>query len=496
VTGFTRRAAAAAPLALVAAQAAAAPARAPLAAPAWPDATETAARIRRGELSALDAVRAAIERALALQPKLDFLVASDFDRALDKARRGMPGGPFAGVPFLIKDLEDYIGLPTRAGSRARLGAPPERRQDALLDAFDRSGVIVIGKSATPEAGFLPTTEPLAFGPTRNPWDLSRSSGGSSGGSAAAVAAGVVPFAQASDGGGSIRIPASCCGLFGLKVSRGRQIASRGQTQITDLSVRHVLTRSVRDSAAMLALTEDSGPEAQHPPIGLVAAPLRRRLRVGLVMEGTDGNPPSAEVRAATENSARLLESLGHKIVPVRWPMGPEFMQDFLLVWASGAARMAAEIEKAAGRKPDETLLEPFSLGLVEMSRRAPADALPAAMQRLHAAAMAYDPWLVGHQVEVVMSPVLQTPAPPLGFVGPSVPFETLRERLFDYVGYTPYHNIVGAPAMSVPLNWTDAGLPVGTQFAARVGHEALLLQLAYQLEAARPWAGRIPPVRA
>jgi amidase len=479
-----------------AALAARAHAKAPAVRSAWPDAVETAVMIRAGEMSALEAAKAAIDRCERLQPKLNFLVASDFDRALEKARGAAAPGPFGGVPFLVKDLEDYRGLPTRSGSRAFLGLPAATRQSPLVDAFVASGVTVIGKSATPEAGFLPTTEPLAFGPTRNPWNPSRSSGGSSGGAAVAVAAGVVPIAHASDGGGSIRIPASCCGLFGLKPSRGRMTGSRAETKISDLSVNHVLTRSVRDSAAMFAAIEDAGPGAQHPPVGLVTAPLKRRLRVGLVMDGGSGKPPSAEVRAATEDSAQLMESLGHHVTPVAWPMGLEFIDDFLLLWAAGAAELAAAVGRAAGRTPDADLLEPFTLGLAEMATRAPADALPRALERLHAAAMAYDPWFVGHQLDVVMSPVLAWAPPPLGTVGPQVPFDILVPRLTEYVGYTTYHNVAGAPAMSVPLHWTEAGLPVGTMFAARVGFEALLFQLAYQLEAARPWADRAPPVRA
>ncbi|HET6972281.1 MAG TPA: amidase [Phenylobacterium sp.] len=480
----------------LAALAAQAKAKAPAIRSAWPDATETAAMIRAGEMSALEAAKAAIDRCERLQPKLNYLVSSDFDHALDRARAGAGSGPFAGVPFLVKDLEDYRGLPTRQGSRAFLGLPPAVGEPPLVDAFVRSGVNVLGKSATPEAGFLPTTEPLAFGPTRNPWDPARSSGGSSGGAAVAVAAGVVPIAHASDGGGSIRIPASCCGLFGLKPSRGRMIGSRGETAISNLSVNHVLTRSVRDSAAMFAAIEDSGPDAQHPPVGLVTAPIKKRLRVGLVMDGLAGKPPSAEVRAATEDSAKLLESLGHHIMPVTWPTGPEFTNDFLLLWASGAAQMAEAIGKAAGRPADTTMLEPFSLGLAEMAARAPKDALPQALERLHASAMAYEPWFVGHQLDIIMSPVVAAPPPPLGFVGPEVPFDALVARLTEYVGYTTYHNVVGAPAMSVPLHWTAAGLPIGTMFAARVGFEALLFQLAYQLEAARPWADRTPPVKA
>jgi amidase len=492
---ITRRALAGAPLALAAC--ATTPTPPPAASYAWADATETAARIRRGELTPLQAVQTAIDRALALQPKLNFLVNSDFDRALATAAAKPSSGPFPGVPFLIKDLNDYAGLPTRQGSRSGILAPPARLSEPLVDAFvRRAGVIIVGKSASPEYGFLPTTEPSAFGPTRNPWNPAFSSGGSSGGAAAAVAAGVVPFAHANDGGGSIRIPASCCGLFGMKPSRGRMIGSRLDTKISDLAVDHVLTRSVRDAAAMFASVEDHGEGAQHQGVGFVSTPIRRRLRVGLVMEGMAGRAPSPAVRDATLSTARLLEDLGHTVVESRWPTGPEFTNDFLLLWASGAAQLASAIGRAAGRAPDTTMLEPFSLGLAQMFAKAPPGALEAALQRLHAAAMAYDPWFVSNQFDVVLSPVLAAEPPPLGMVGPDVPFDTLVARLTDYVGYTTYHNVVGSPAMSVPLNWTPSGLPVGSQFAARVGHEALLFQLAYQLEAARPWAGRIPAIHA
>lgn len=489
---ITRRAFGALSFAGFAAQA---QAKAPAVRSAWPDATETAALIKAGKASASEVARASIDGALRLQPKLNFLVASDFDRALARAEAGGPSGPFAGVPFLVKDLDDYIGAPTRVGSRAFLGAPVATRQDALVDAYVASGVNVIGKSSTPEAGFLPTTEPWAFGPTRNPWDPARSAGGSSGGAAVAVAAGVVPIAHASDGGGSIRIPASCCGLFGLKPSRGRMIGARGETKISDISVNHVLTRSVRDSAAMFAATEDRGPGARLPAVGLVTAPVKRQLRVGLVIDGGAGKAPSPEVRAAAESAAKLMESLGHRVVPTRWPMGPDFINDFLLLWASGAASLAGTIAKMTGRKPDESVLEPFSLGMVEMATSAPQDALPKAMARLQAAADAYDPWFAANRFDVILSPVLATPPPALGFVGPAVPFDTLIQRLIEYVGYTTYHNVAGGPSISVPLHWTEAGLPVGAQFAAPIGGERLLLQLAYQLEAAQPWAHRAPPVR-
>jgi amidase len=306
----------------------------------------------------------------------------------------------------------------------------------------------------------------------------------------------VPVAHASDGGGSIRIPASCCGLFGLKPSRGRMVGTRLQTRITNISVEHLLSRSVRDSAAMFAATEDSGAGAQHPPVGLVAGPLKTKLRVGLVIDGYAGKPPTPEVRAATESAAKLMESLGHKVIPTTWPMGRDFIDHFLLLWAQGAQEVAGEIGKAKGRAATAEDLEPFSLGMAEMAAKAPPQALQNAFVQLQTAAMAYDPWFVGHQFDVIMSPVLAAPPPPLGYVGPSVPFDTLMERLVEYVGYTTYHNVVGAPAMSVPLNWSPSGLPIGTMFAARVGYEALLFQLAYQLELARPWADKAPPIHA
>ena len=493
---ITRRALAAAPLALAAVKAVAAPkpvAPPPPASP-WPDATEMAARIRRGELTAAEAVETAIRRAEALQGTLNIIVNSDFDRALAKAKAGTPAGPFGGVPFLVKDLDDYVGLPTRQGSQSMRLAPPATHQLAYIDAFDRAGLVTIGKSATPEYGFLPTTEPVSTGLTHNPWDLARSSGGSSGGSSVAVAAGVVPAAHATDGGGSIRIPSAHCGLFGLKPSRGRIADWEGKAGITDIGVEHVVTRSVRDSAALFALTEDTAPRASFPPVGLVTAPAKKRLRVGVLLENGLGHSPTPDVVAATDSAAKLVASLGHHVEPTHLPYdGGQFIQDFLLLWANGAKRLADQLTQALGRAPDTRDLEPFSLGMVEMASKAPADALPAAIGRLTANALAYDTWFPSHQFDVVLSPVLSSPPPLLGEVGPLVPFDTLVPRLTEYVGYTPIHNIAGAPAMSVPLHWTEAGLPVGTMFAARAGNERTLFELAYELEAAQPWAQRIPP---
>jgi len=502
MTRITRRAlAAAAPLALVAGKAlAAAPVGAkagpaPVPVSPWPDATALAARIRAGELSAAEAVETAIRRAEALQGTLNIIVNSDFDRALAKAKAGTPSGPFGGVPFLVKDLIDYKGLPTRAGSQSNRLAGPATTQAPNCDAFDRAGLVTIGKSATPEFGYLPTTEPIATGLTRNPWDLTRSSGGSSGGSAVAVAAGVVPVAHATDGGGSIRIPSSHCGLFGLKPSRGRIADWEGKAGITDIGIEHVVTRSVRDSAALFALTEDMGRGASFPPVGMVSGPAKRRLRVGVLLENGPGHAPTPDVVAANDHAAKLVASLGHHVEVTHLPYdGGQFIQDFLQLWANGAMRTADQIAKAIGRAPDSRELEPFSLGLVEMARKADPRTLGPILQRLTADALAYDTWFPAHQFDVVLSPVLSSGPPPLGEIGPSVPFDTLVARLIEYVGYTPIHNIAGAPAMSVPLYWTDGGLPIGTMFSARAGNERVLFELAYELEAANPWAHHIPPV--
>jgi len=503
---LTRRALAAAPFAFAAARAwAAAPAQPPAAAPTtppgtpWPDATAMAAAIRSGQLSAAEAVETAIRRAEALQGTLNIIVNSDFDRALDKAKAGPPpgpsNGPFWGVPFLIKDLEDYRGLPTRYGSQSSRLDPPATRQKPLIDAYDRAGLVVIGKSATPEAGFLPSTEPVAFGPTRNPWDLARSTAGSSGGSAAAVAAGVVPAGHATDGGGSIRMPASHCGLVGLKPSRGRMAGTTLERRMTDYAAQNVLTRSVRDTAALFALGEDTNARAQHPPVGLVAGPSKRRLRIGVLLENGLGHRPSDDVMAANDDTAKLLSDLGHHVDYTHLPYdGAQFIDDFLLLWAQGALELYMGVSKGAGRPADATMLEPFTLSLVEVAKRSTPPVLQAAGDRLAANVLAYDTWYPAHLYDVVLSPVLSSGPPLLGEYAPTVPFDVLVPKLKEYVGYTPVHNLAGAPGISVPLHWSKDGLPIGSQLSARAGNERTLLELAYELELARPWASRIPPV--
>ncbi|MDB5675619.1 MAG: 6-aminohexanoate-cyclic-dimer hydrolase [Sphingomonas bacterium] len=455
------------------------------------DATETAAQIRSGAVSALEMADAAIARAEALDPQLNFLVVDDFERARERAKGPLGDGPFAGVPYLIKDLDDMAGLPTRSGSRSTADLGPATRQSPLIAGMLAAGLNPIGKSSTPEHGFLPTTEPLAFGPTRNPWDPTRSSGGSSGGAGAATAAHVVPFAHASDGGGSIRIPASCCGLFGLKVSRGRTLATDPGHFPISLSVQLCVSRSVRDSAGLLAAVEGTG--AGLPPVGMVRGPSDRRLRIGLVIDSVTGGKPDPEVAAATQEMAALLEDLGHKVEPTAWPAELVGMADpFLLTWSKGAANILAEAATRLGHAPGLDEVEPFSLAMASIVAMAPAGAVEQGVAYLNMLGGPYAAWL--SRYDVILSPVLSTPPIPLGWLAPDLPVETMAERLPAYVGYTTPANVVGAPAMSLPGTWSAAGLPVGAQFQAAVGDEATLLGLAYEIEAVRPWVDRRPGI--
>ena len=448
-----------------------------------PDATELAGLIRSGKMSAAEAVEAAIARAQAVQPKINFMVSDTF--AVARARAASPGsGPFAGVPYLIKDLNNVTGAVTRHGSRVTEGSAPATEQDVYVNATLGTGFVCIGKSATPESGYLPTTEPLAFGPTRNPWDTTRSTGGSSGGAAAAVAAGVVPMAHANDGGGSIRFPAANCGLVGLKPSRGRQV-SETIPGPTDISVQGSVSHTVRDTARLISLTERKGADAIHAPIGFIDAPVRRKLRVGVLTTGFAGNEADKDVAAATNNAARVLEGLGHTVSQTKWPLPASFQDDFLAFWSLGAAQDIAGASKEYNRPATTDWFEPFSLRMAENASKLSQADIGGVIQRLGAATNAYNEWMKGF--DIVLSPVISSPPSPLGYLRGDVPFDTLRERLLQQVGYTLIHNVSGAPAISLPLGRTSSGLPIGVQVSGALGADGLLLEVAYLFEEAMPW---------
>ncbi|MBS0361245.1 MAG: hypothetical protein JSR98_07685 [Proteobacteria bacterium] len=452
------------------------------------DACGQAALARAGGVSPRELTEAAIVRIEALDPTLNAVSHRAFDQALAASERLDPRGvdsPLYGVPWLAKEGLDYPGMPTRFGSRLFADAPPATAAYPFAQRLDAAGLVAVGKSAAPEFALLPATEPLLYGPTRNPWDLALSAGGSSGGAAAAVAAGLTPVAHAADGGGSIRIPASCCGVFGLKPSRLQHVRARGHHWAEDLLVSDtLLSRSVRDVHWTTWLT------AQTPG----ERPVRRDLqplRIAVCLTSLEGAQPDPEVAEAVRAAGRLCEGLGHHVADIAPPVdGPCVAQAFKVFWGYLAAEAAALAEPRQAGRPREAVLEPWTIGLADWSRSLTGADLEAAFTDAAHATVALERAFADW--DVILSPVVRTPPPPIGALAPTQPFEILRARMFDYVAYTQLHNLTGAPAFSAPLAWSSAGAPIGVMAAAARGQDERLLQLAYQLEEAAPWADRWP----
>lgn len=466
------------------------------------DATAQAELVRRKEVTPLQLVDAAIARVERLNPRLNAVISTQFEQAREQAQRPLPPGPFRGVPFLLKDvIAAQAGVPVTSASRFLSDFVPDHDSE-LVARYKRAGLVILGKTNLSEFGILPTSEPKLFGATRNPWKLEASTGGSSGGAAAAVASGMVPFAHAADGGGSIRIPASCCGLFGLKPTRGRMPLGPDIGDIMHgLVVEHALTRSVRDSAALLDATEgpDLGapyvaPPKARPFLQEVGAP-PGRLRIAVTTRATTGAPVHPECLAAVEATAKHLADLGHTVEEGSLEVpGEELLsQAFIVVWASGAVFALDSMALLSGREPSEELVEPTTWALYELGRSQSISQYLLANAALQRFSRAFaEKW---RDVDVWLTPTLAEPPPPLGSFEPPPP-EPL-EPLFRaslFCPFTPLANITGQPAMSVPLHWTPEGLPVGVQFIGRFGDEATLLRLAAQLEAACPWNARRPPI--
>jgi amidase len=457
------------------------------------DATGVAQRVRSGEITAQEALEAAIARTERVNPQLNFIATKLYDFGRERAAH-VQSGPFAGVPTLIKDLMPMAGQLTKYGSRAFANNIADR-QPPYMDALLAAGLTPFGKSTTPEFGLTATTEPILGGPTRNPWELSHSCGGSSGGAAVAVASRAVPIAHGSDGGGSIRIPASCNGLFGLKVSRDRTVIGGRPEGAIPLSVNGCISRSVRDTAAWLAVTEQTGAEAALAPVGVVAGPSARRLRIFVDIPDARGNEPDPQVRAAIEDAAGLCRDLGHEVREGRPRIdGRQFAEDFTLLWAAGAAEVVALVQSQAPGAPLEQLLEPLTLDLARHFDRHGLAGLEAAAARLRPVEGLFAEAFT--DADVMLTPVLAKPPLRIGEIAPELGMEIGFARVMEYVGYTPLQNVAGAPAMSVPLAWSSEGLPIGAHFSAPRGQERRLLELAYELEQARPWAARKPPVNA
>ncbi|WP_353216409.1 amidase family protein [Sandarakinorhabdus sp.] len=453
------------------------------------DAIGLAQRIRSGAASARDEVLAALDRADAAQAQLNFAVLIDRPRSLASLPKE---DRTPAIPTFIKDLNDYKGWPTKNGSRAFADAPPATTNEAFVDAFAQMNTLPIGKTATPEFGLMCVTEPLSHGPTRNPWNPAFSPGGSSGGSAAAVAAGVVAIAHANDGGGSIRIPAALCGLFGFKPSRGRLAGQKNADDPAEIAVDHVLTRSVRDAALSMAALQIQGADGLGAPVPRLSGPAGARLRIAVITAGPENAQPDAEVLAGITRTRRLLESIGHTVVDAPWPFAPiDFSRDFVALWSLGAASAAAAVQKAFGAD-GVAKLEPLTRHLAGNGAALAQADVQALMGRLAAYRDAYNASFRDH--DLLLTPVLSRHAVPIGFLSPTRPPAALMADMMQLVAYTPVQNLAGAAAMSVPIMQATNGLPLGMHFAGRRGDDARLLDLAFQLEAAAPWAQRLPPI--
>lgn len=446
------------------------------------DAHDQAALVARGEVSARELTGAAITRIEQLDGMLNILTVRDHEAALARAETAT--GPMAGVPWLLKESLDYPGLPNRSGSRSFRDAAPGEVIFPFTSAFNATGLVAVGKTNAPEFGLLPTTEPLLYGATRNPWALDRSPGGSSGGAAAAVASGMVPLAHAADGGGSIRIPASCCGLVGLKPGRGANLRARAPHVIEDWLVADtLLSRSVRDVAWATAIAAGTSAPACVPP--------GRKLRIAVILENLDGAHPETEVAQAITRTADLCASLGHHVEAVPLPVdGAAVAAAFRTVWAYLSRDAVGSTVNRLGQQAAEAMLEPWTLSLADWGAGVEAGDVDALFRDAAHATAQLDAFFT--QFDLILSPVLRRPALKIGDLAPTRPFDHMMQLMFDYVSYTQLHNLTGNPAISLPLYLGSDGVPIGSMFAASRGEETLLLQLGFELEQAVPWADRWP----
>jgi len=473
------------------------------------DACAQAQLVRQGSASPAELVDDAISRIEKLNPELNAVIRTRFDEARREASGVLPDGPFRGVPIVLKDLLCASAgeqLHEGMGVLKTLGYVTPNDQE-LARRFRAAGFVVVGRTNTPELGIVPTTEPLAYGPTHNPWDVSRSTGGSSGGSAAAVASGMVPLGHANDGGGSIRIPASECGLVGLKPSRARvSLGPEWGDLIGGLVCELAVTRTVRDTAAVLdavAGPSPGDPYAAPSPVRPYVEEVGRnpgRLRIGMqtaAFGGTGETHPHCV--AAVEEAATLLESVGHHVEAVHIDVldSPRFVETFLLTWAAGTAYDIDHYWPAKiGRPIRQEEVEPLSWALADVARAANAGDYLAARGWLQAMARGIAGWYETG-FDLLLTPTMAEPPPRLGEFDspPDNPLHGIF-RAAALVPFTPAFNATGQPAISVPLHWSAEGLPIGVQFVAPYGREDVLIRLASQLETAAPWAARRPAVSA
>jgi amidase/6-aminohexanoate-cyclic-dimer hydrolase len=458
-----------------------------------------AALVAKRQVTALELLHAVKQRFDAINPKLNATAQVFFDKAEAQIKQGLPTGPFHGVPFVLKDLgQQLAGTITTYGSRVYKDNIPDF-DSTLVARYKQAGLVIFAKTTSPEFGLTTTTESVLFGKTRNPWNLEHTSGGSSGGSSALVAGRVVPMAHGSDGGGSIRIPASCCGLFGLKPTRGR--VPVGPTQFegwNGCSHHHALTISVRDSAALLDISGGAelgspyfSPPPERPFIKEVGAD-PGKLRIALAVATPAGTPLDPECKKAATEAAKLCDSLGHRVEEAQPPIEDAWMRAaFLTVLRVSLARTLDDAAKPLGRPVTDKDVEPVTWLLAEAGRAVNVVAYSRAIATMHQVGLAMAKFQ--QKYDVILSPTLAKPPVPLGVLSLSAASRSqYGNDVAEFGPYTAIYNVTGQPSMSVPLHWSADGLPIGVMFSGRFGADGMLLRLAGQLEKAKPWAGLRP----
>lgn len=446
------------------------------------DAVGLAEQIKSGAVSPAELVDAAIARAEAVNPVLNGLAYEAFDRARIRASSSHDGF-FGGVPTFVKDNVNVAGMPTMQGTDA-WEPRPAAADGAFAKLYLATGLVPLGKTQLSEFGFSAAAEHPRLGAVRNPWNTDHTAGASSSGSGAFVAAGVLPIAHANDGGGSIRIPASCNGLVGLKPSRGRLPLDKEHRMPVSIVYNGVLTRSVRDTAAFYAEAERLWPNPKLPPIGDVRHPGKQRLRIAVLTRSID-REAGPEVGELTLKTAVLLEQLGHRVEQIATPpVPPRFADDFLLYWAFLATALVRGGRRMFGPSFDRSRLDNLTLGLDRHATRN-LHRLPVAVARLRMARR--HTARLFRSYDVVLTPTLAEEPPLVGHLDPTADYQQIIDRLIDWVAFTPLQNATGDPAISLPLGESAAGLPVGMMLSAPLGADARLLELAYELEAAQPW---------
>lgn len=451
------------------------------------DGVALAELIRKKEITSQEVVAAAIARAQKVEPVLNAVVTPHFEKGLEAAKQPTEGF-FAGLPIFFKDLTFFEGEKTYFGTEALANAKPQKATDPIAKQILAQGFINIGTSSMPEFGLGCTTEFPSAKPTPNPWNIGHSVGGSSGGAGALVAAGVVPIAHSADGGGSTRIPASCCGLVGLKATRGRLLRSGlFKSQVVDVAIDGVITRTVRDTAHFYAEAEKYYLNPKIKPIGLVAGPSNRKFKIGFTGDSVQGRGADATTKGVLNDTVALLQSMGHEVKHIDLSSQEQFPDDFINLWGMSAFYVKNFGKAMFGSHFDPKKLTNVTKGLTKHHLRN-IHRTPFFVRRLRRSHLEYKRLMAENDIDIILTPTLAHAPPALGYLGMDLEYDVMFPRMADWACFSPYANATGAPSISLPLGHdTVNDLPIGMMFGAGHGEDALLLDLAFQLEEAQPW---------